>query len=39
MKRHMSLNAFFMATGHHLAGWRYSAAHAAGGLDESIQLK
>lgn len=29
----MSLNAFLMATGHHLAGWRHPAAQADGGLD------
>lgn len=33
MKRQMSLNAFLMATGHHIAGWRHPAANAAGGLD------
>lgn len=31
--RHMSLNAFLMATGHHVAGWRHPDAEAAGGLD------
>jgi len=29
----MSLNAFLMATGHHLAGWRHPDAQADGGLD------
>jgi alkanesulfonate monooxygenase SsuD/methylene tetrahydromethanopterin reductase-like flavin-dependent oxidoreductase (luciferase family) len=33
MTRQMSLNAFLMATGHHIAGWRHPQAHAAGGLD------
>lgn len=31
--RQMSLNAFLMATGHHVAGWRHPDANAAGGLD------
>lgn len=31
--RMMSLNAFLMATGHHLAGWRHPQAQADGGLD------
>lgn len=30
--RHMSLNAFLMATGHHIAGWRHPQAQADGGL-------
>ena len=29
----MSLNAFVMATGHHVAGWRHPDAQADGGLD------
>ena len=29
----MSLNAFLMATGHHVAGWRHPQAQADGGLD------
>ncbi|MFJ4374006.1 LLM class flavin-dependent oxidoreductase [Pseudomonas japonica] len=29
----LSLNAFLMATGHHVAGWRHPAAQADGGLD------
>lgn len=29
----MSLNAFLMATGHHVAGWRHPGAQADGGLD------
>ncbi|WP_177431565.1 LLM class flavin-dependent oxidoreductase [Pseudomonas huaxiensis] len=29
----MSLNAFVMATGHHVAGWRHPDAQANGGLD------
>lgn len=29
----MSLNAFLMATGHHVAGWRHPEAQAGGGLD------
>lgn len=29
----LSLNAFLMATGHHVAGWRHPAARADGGLD------
>lgn len=29
----MSLNAFLMATGHHVAGWRHPEAQADGGLD------
>lgn len=29
----MSLNAFLMATGHHLAGWRHPHSQADGGLD------
>lgn len=29
----MSLNAFLMATGHHVAGWRHPDAQADGGLD------
>lgn len=29
----MSLNAFLMATGHHVAGWRHPDASADGGLD------
>lgn len=31
--RHMSLNAFLMATGHHVAGWRHPSAQADGGLN------
>ena len=31
--RQMSLNAFLMATGHHIAGWRHPEAQANGGLD------
>jgi len=30
--RHMSLNAFLMATGHHIAGWRHPQAQADAGL-------
>ncbi|MFW3894903.1 LLM class flavin-dependent oxidoreductase [Pseudomonas bharatica] len=29
----LSLNAFLMATGHHVAGWRHPDAQADGGLD------
>lgn len=32
-RRTMSLNAFLMATGHHIAGWRHPDAQADGGLD------
>lgn len=32
-RRTMSLNAFLMATGHHVAGWRHPDAQADGGLD------
>ena len=32
-RRMMSLNAFLMATGHHVAGWRHPDAQADGGLD------
>lgn len=32
-ERQMSLNAFLMATGHHVAGWRHGDALADGGLD------
>ncbi|MGF6980559.1 FMN-dependent oxidoreductase (nitrilotriacetate monooxygenase family) [Paraburkholderia atlantica] len=32
-KRQMSLGAFLMETGHHIAAWRHPDTHAAGGLD------
>ena len=32
-QRMMSLNAFLMATGHHIAGWRHPEAQADGGLN------
>lgn len=32
-QRMMSLNAFLMATGHHIAGWRHPGAQADGGLN------
>src|SRR5690606_10846888 len=32
-EKHMSLGAFLMATGHHLAGWRHPDAQADGGLN------
>jgi FMN-dependent oxidoreductase (nitrilotriacetate monooxygenase family) len=31
--RQMSLGAFLMETGHHIAAWRHPDTHAAGGLD------
>ncbi|MFM0529733.1 LLM class flavin-dependent oxidoreductase [Paraburkholderia strydomiana] len=32
-RRQISLGAFLMETGHHIAAWRHPDAHAAGGLD------